>query len=1194
MSKKTILKLIILFLFASIFFVSPKGAKAAIVNSTINTDQLSSITPFAMVGSDNYARLVYYTTTSQLVYVQCKEQACTNSSRTVLNTGAGAILNGNVAAYKENVNTIQIFYVNYDANNYIIRQITCTLAAVDSCASAVGRYTIASATPNPIIGFNQFTASRDSSNRPRLLLSWNDNGDVTKTQRLDIFNCTTNTCTTPGRQTLLSTTTVGTTWKSLSMTLSSGNFALLTYWEVTSSSAATLRFFQCNATTCTSATKPASSPTILDTLSVASLAVGLTSITTTSGDFPAITYSWKPTTPPNTKVAICTNIACSSGTNFYSTLTNDSNTKIIRLPAGYATCPNCLRIFSTRNLVSTSLKMIQCNPTCNNVPWPAEVNVESNNANWSSAFVGSDGSPRVVYNSNPGGAGIVLRMGCDLEGGSACPASFSLSVTPAINSTQQGSSVTYTVIVTPFNGFTGTVNGFTVNWNAPIPTGVAVSSSPASLNFSSASSAPQSFTVTLTTTAPPTAGFTQISSAYSFTVGATSNAVTRSSSAVALWVLPTAPKPWVKVTGGDVGSKQTPINMFTGPPKTAETIIGVRVTNGGLGYTANAGVTFSGGGGINAAATAIRRTSTNQIVDVRMSNSGSGYNSIPTLTIAAPACAPNPLTCATATGVAILAGNNNYATLVGGVSSTITNFTSAKSWLISAYPNTVDDQMGGSDYYSYFWNNFGAGRAANFPPNPATDCSTITYGFYFTTNPSDLVSPSCVLTTTYTGGVTPKTVPMFPDNGVFVYNGDLTYNIDAPYNTDIPNGNNRGGLSVKPYAGADFPLINRYGSADSPGWGPAGIWTGNPTVYFVKGNLRFNKPLITQGNKKVIFIVSGKVEINAWTNRIDAYIISNGTFNSAIWLNPRNQARWATMLQIEAQLALYKAGTGGYPTAENPEYDTSDGCNQYGKQGTGGWWFEPGGMNPVGGRNWDGSTPAASPTANVNFPCSTTQGLRYKLNQTVGSYAPGGFNLNNYLDPSNGLIDLPAFGGAPKKIGCTTGINVPAGCRMLKPKKFAFRYTHQWAEGAAQPSLYTLFATMEDDGNIDPYADVPDPSEIHNCGGNYNADTSVLYNGAGENAQRKWKAGGYCHFNELVVNGGVVTQGGFILQRDLRDDNNSSFDNVFAVGGKGNPHVPTPGEQFNLDPSIYYYFAQLNGGYPLFAEFKSTTREDRP
>nr|WP_329603243.1 phage tail tube protein [Pseudomonas fulva] len=63
----------------------------------------------------------------------------------------------------------------------------------------------------------------------------------------------------------------------------------------------------------------------------------------------------------------------------------------------------------------------------------------------------------------------------------------------------------------------------------------------------------------------------------------------------------------------------------------AGTIAAIDLTNGGTGYTSAPTVTFSGGGGTGAAATAI--IADGKVIGFNITNAGSGYTSKPTITL---------------------------------------------------------------------------------------------------------------------------------------------------------------------------------------------------------------------------------------------------------------------------------------------------------------------------------------------------------------------------------------------------------------------------------------------------------------------------------------------------------------------------------------------------------------------------------
>jgi len=67
-------------------------------------------------------------------------------------------------------------------------------------------------------------------------------------------------------------------------------------------------------------------------------------------------------------------------------------------------------------------------------------------------------------------------------------------------------------------------------------------------------------------------------------------------------------------------------------------VLNINVTNSGSGYTSIPAVTISGGGGLGATAVAILGTASNagKVIQVTITNPGSQYTSIPTVTISAP------------------------------------------------------------------------------------------------------------------------------------------------------------------------------------------------------------------------------------------------------------------------------------------------------------------------------------------------------------------------------------------------------------------------------------------------------------------------------------------------------------------------------------------------------------------------------
>lgn len=92
----------------------------------------------------------------------------------------------------------------------------------------------------------------------------------------------------------------------------------------------------------------------------------------------------------------------------------------------------------------------------------------------------------------------------------------------------------------------------------------------------------------------------------------------------------------------------------------------ILITNAGSGYTANAAVTISGGGGSSATANATANTSTGKIQIVNISAAGSSYETDPTVTIAAPSAITfNALSAVSNTNDTIALSSANSKFLVG-------------------------------------------------------------------------------------------------------------------------------------------------------------------------------------------------------------------------------------------------------------------------------------------------------------------------------------------------------------------------------------------------------------------------------------------------------------------------------------------------------------------------------------------------
>lgn len=128
----------------------------------------------------------------------------------------------------------------------------------------------------------------------------------------------------------------------------------------------------------------------------------------------------------------------------------------------------------------------------------------------------------------------------------------------------------------------------------------------------------------------------------------------------------------------------------------AGTILTIEITNAGTGYTANAAVTVSGGGGVSGAANA-QSNSIGRIALVNITNAGSSYESSPTIAIAAPASISfNALTAVSNTADTItvssagqyVAGDRlTYAVAAGNTA--VIGLVSGRSYFVSFANSTV-------------------------------------------------------------------------------------------------------------------------------------------------------------------------------------------------------------------------------------------------------------------------------------------------------------------------------------------------------------------------------------------------------------------------------------------------------------------------------------------------------------------------
>ena len=122
----------------------------------------------------------------------------------------------------------------------------------------------------------------------------------------------------------------------------------------------------------------------------------------------------------------------------------------------------------------------------------------------------------------------------------------------------------------------------------------------------------------------------------------------------------------------------------------------VNVTNGGSGYVAAPGVTFSGGGGSGAAGTAV--LSGGSVIGVSITNGGTGYTSAPTVTFSSgTATATSQLTSVTVSGQTL---TFNIGALAAGTTATFTIQAQVQTAGIPAGDTTLTNTASVADNYN--------------------------------------------------------------------------------------------------------------------------------------------------------------------------------------------------------------------------------------------------------------------------------------------------------------------------------------------------------------------------------------------------------------------------------------------------------------------------------------------------------------
>jgi len=137
------------------------------------------------------------------------------------------------------------------------------------------------------------------------------------------------------------------------------------------------------------------------------------------------------------------------------------------------------------------------------------------------------------------------------------------------------------------------------------------------------------------------------------------------------------------VTEGMFGVDPTEIAVSAG------NVAQIIITSGGSGYTGNATVSFSGGGGTSASANAFANLSTGKVTLVNITAAGSGYTTNPNVAIAAPSLIVfNGNTAVSGNTITLTSANSKFAvgdalTYAGNATSTPVGLTDSTLYYVS-------------------------------------------------------------------------------------------------------------------------------------------------------------------------------------------------------------------------------------------------------------------------------------------------------------------------------------------------------------------------------------------------------------------------------------------------------------------------------------------------------------------------------